>query len=57
MKEKNMSQHQEYQELVKLKDEYEKSLEDCDIRDFRDLRYKLKQVKEKLRSMSQSGIK
>jgi hypothetical protein len=47
----------EREELMKRLEQYEKSLKDCSVKELRDLRYKLKQVKEKLRSLNQVGRK
>jgi hypothetical protein len=52
-----MNQEAEKEELMRQIDRYEQSLKDCSMKELRDLRYKLKQVKEKLRSLNQGGKK
>ena len=46
-----MQNQEELQQLMNLIDKYEKSLQDCNLDEFRELRYQLKQVKEKLSSL------
>jgi hypothetical protein len=48
-----MKQEREQEALLKLAEKYEASLKDCTPKELRELRYKLKQVKEKLRSLNQ----
>ena len=50
----DMKQQEGYDELKKLMDEYEKSLKHCSLTEFRELRFKLKQVMEKIRSINHS---
>jgi hypothetical protein len=50
-----MKQQEGQNELRRLLDEYEKSLKDCSLAEFRELRYKLKQVMEKIRSANHQG--
>ena len=46
-----MQNQEDVQQLMNLIDKYEKSLQDCNLDEFRELRYQLKQVKEKLSSL------
>ena len=48
-----MKQEMDQDELLKLKDHYEQLIQNCSVKELRDLRYKLKQVKEKIRSLNQ----
>jgi hypothetical protein len=47
-----MKNQEDLEQLVKLIDKYEQSLQQCTLEEFRELRYQLKQVKEKLSSLN-----
>jgi hypothetical protein len=46
-----MKNQEDLEQLLKLIDKYEQSLQQCTLQEFRELRYQLKQVKEKLSSL------
>jgi prefoldin subunit 5 len=46
-----MKNQEDLEQLLKLIDKYEESLQQCTLQEFRELRYQLKQVKEKLSSL------